>query len=698
MSIVASRRGRGMLLCGLVVVIAVAIAIVNSLWLHDINPWVLITGPFNHPHRTNSVIGYAWLLEGGPIHKENLSPMLQSLAFNGALAYPDGYYLRPFFPFVVSLGSWLLGVINAGLAVNYVSYAFLVVATGWLASRLRPEPRVFVCAAALAATGSGSIVHLNDISAHMLALAAYALIVCFIYASDVWRSRQPLAVHLQIATCLAIASLAYPSGFLLTVGYVAIAAWHSRLIHVAMAAAAGFLVRSLWEHVLNFGYRTFFGIGPFDLYLYDFGTAQSISMNFWLRLLRETPALVPEYLARPLIDSFFLTFPLVSVLGMLAVPFVNRRQLERLWFFGVFLALPYVSVVFFSPGATARGYLAYSSAFILFASLAVAVFEINWFRLRPTVPALTIGIVIALQAGWSVSYFFGYYFPAITFYLGPTFADPTRYVEAANLSGALPLWKFVGGSTDFVAAGGLPLGSVVKTVSGTRSFGFALLMNGFVMTFVVGCAALSLFNRKRIDAAASGSEASAQTTRPRSLVLLAAAIVVWGVSSLLIATAGYYLQYQTVQPFNSEQATQLTGERSITVQLKLSDETVRKIVRQVEADPDLELELLLRASGLVAARIELGGEVIQADPKTEYAAPNLWRLNAVAVARALAAGKVVLNVQATFRDGWIGGWQQAPMEGRQVTPQLTSGERAYFPGVELRLWDKKRKTTTFIGY
>src|SRR5947209_6182311 len=190
--------------------VALLIAALNFVWLDAINPWILVTAPLSSPHRPNSILGYSWLLEGSPIHKENISPLLQSLTFNGVLGYPDGYYLRPLYPFLISLASWHFGLFKTGLAANYVSYALLVVATGWLAFAIRPERWVALAGAALAATGCGSIIHLNDISAHLLAYATYALIVCFIHESGVWHARQPLAVHLQIAAALAIASLAYP--------------------------------------------------------------------------------------------------------------------------------------------------------------------------------------------------------------------------------------------------------------------------------------------------------------------------------------------------------------------------------------------------------------------------------------------------------------------------------------------------------
>jgi hypothetical protein len=58
-----------------VLTVATVIAALNQLWIASVNPWILVTAPLNAAHAGNSIIGYSWLLDGGPIHKENLSPL-----------------------------------------------------------------------------------------------------------------------------------------------------------------------------------------------------------------------------------------------------------------------------------------------------------------------------------------------------------------------------------------------------------------------------------------------------------------------------------------------------------------------------------------------------------------------------------------------------------------------------------------------
>ena len=83
--------------------------------------------------------------------------------------------------------------------------------------------------------------------------------------------------------------------------------------------------------------------------------------------------------------------------------------------------IAYVSIVFFSPGATARGYLAYSSAFILFASLIALVFQhARGGRMAKAVGTVAAAGSVIVQMAWSLAVYFGYFFPAVAFYCGPS--------------------------------------------------------------------------------------------------------------------------------------------------------------------------------------------------------------------------------------------------------------------------------------
>ena len=136
-----------------------------------------------------------------------------------------------------------------------------------------------------------------------------------------------------------------------------------------------------------------------------------MSVDYWLDLMRNHPANLVGAVLRPLWDSLFVAFPALSIAGIVATVIVNRASLARLWFFLVFLSLPYVSIVFFSPGATARGYLAYSSAFILFASLIALVFQhARGGRMAKAVETVAAAGSVIVQMAWSLAVYFGYFF------------------------------------------------------------------------------------------------------------------------------------------------------------------------------------------------------------------------------------------------------------------------------------------------
>ena len=687
--------GSGRMLWGAAVIVAIAFAVLNRIWLSAVDPWIVVTAPLNSPHETNSIIGYSWLLDGAPVHKENLSPLRQSLSFNGALTYPDGYFLRPVYPFVVSLGSWLFGLGATALAVNCLSVGVLVVTTAWFATQMEGRRGTAVLAGLLASVGTGVVVHLNDLSAHLLASATYAVATALIFASEVWHRRRPFSVHLAVGMALAVSALVYPTGFLLTVGYVLVALPHSRPYYVAAAAAMGFLIRTAWEYWLNAAYRAFFGVGPFDLYTIDFGTAKQISIDYWLGLLKSQPSEIPAALLRPLTDSLFVMFPLLTIVGIVALVLVNWRKWARLWFYLVFFALPYINIVFFSPGALARGYLVYCSAFLLMASSAALAFRYVGDRTVTSAVALSMSaLCLVTQAIWSHLIYFGYVFPVLAFYVGPSNAG-TRFVkpEIVNLAADAPLWRFFGGAADFTQAGGLPLGAVSTAGTTAGNSWFALALNAFLISLIVAAALLSSFlitDQNGDRGRASGSMRHLLSVAKWPALCLA----------LLVAAAalGFAYQKQQLLPFSTEQVTRRSGEETLALRVRMSPEASGRMLDLLRGHPGLESIILLRASGLVAASLTLGNQPLDLTRYRGDEVPLMWRVDRAALQEALAAGNDVLALTVTLRDGVVGGWQTASEGTRQVMPVLAVEGRNYWPSLELRLMDRARNATVFLAY
>jgi hypothetical protein len=160
---------------------------------------------------------------------------------------------------------------------------------------------------------------------------------------------------------------------------------------------------------------------------------------------------------------------------------------------------------------------------------------------------------------------------------------------------------------------------------------------------------------------------------------------------LLIAGAGSQLQKQSVQPFAADQLTRLPGEHTLVMQLRISAEASRKILEHLRSNPELEGDVFLRGSGLVASF--LSEQLIPG-----YSNPLLWRLDTAALQRALAAGNDRLVLSVSRRDGAVGGWQRASPASREVSPKLVANGQEYWPSPELRLVNRAPNTTVFLGY
>jgi hypothetical protein len=398
-------------------------------------------------------------------------------------------------------------------------------------------------------------------------------------------------------------------------------------------------------------------------------------------------------------DSLFVAFPALSIAGIVATIIVNRASSARFWFFLVFLSLPYVSIVFFSPGASARGYLAYSSAFILFASLIALAFQhARRGRMAKAVGTVAAACSIIVQMAWSLAVYFGYFFPAVAFYCGPSLGGHgLTKTDVVNLAGTAPLWRFFGGTAGFVEAGGLPFGKIVTGEGIAGNFGFSFALNAFILSLVVAAIAAWPWQTNRLAPGLGGTTDAARMLRWSRLKRSCRWPLVWLACTLLIAGAGSQLQKQSVQPFAADQLTRLPGEQTLVMQLRISAEASRKILEHLRSNPELEGEVFLRGSGIVESSLSIGGEHAAIAQVSHYSNMPLWRLDTAALQRALAAGGDRLVLSASLRDGAVGGWQRAD-PGREVSPKLVANGQEYWPSLELRLVNRTRNSTVFVGY
>ncbi|MBV8752174.1 MAG: hypothetical protein JO328_04860 [Hyphomicrobiales bacterium] len=690
---IVPRAAAPYLACGAILIFVI---ILNRVLLSSVNLWILFTAPLEGSHFSNPIIGYSQLLQGAPIHIENQSPLYQSLTFNGVFTSPDSFFLRAVYPFLVSIGSWMLGLRGAALAINYISLGVFVASTFWLTRQFCNSLIAASFAAALAAFGTGSVVHLNDLSAHMLGFAVYAAATCLIFSSRVWESQQPLSVHVAIGVMLAIATLAYPSGFLLTLAYVLVAARYSKWLHVFAAATLGGLARFAWEHLMDFAYRSFFDFAPDSVN--DFGAHTWWAVDFWLRLLLHDPAHLLLTAAQGLSDCLFTAFPLITLAGAAALVLLNRGSPARLWFFAVFFALPYVGAAFFSPVVGARGYLVYGSVFIVFAALPALIFNRSGLLATDFRRLCACSLALILQVAWSLAPYFGYYFPAVSYLLGFFHGmDPFTRVDVVNLAGDAPLWRYFDGNANFVDAGGLPLGSIDHGAD-RRSFGFALVCNAFMLGLAVAPIAGWVNCRPRFAGASRRTWSGARLSNLSTLRIWAWPAA-WVGLSLALAVGGYLFQTQQFRAFSATRVSDLPGQQRLTLSVRLSPEASEKIRNALQINAGLESFIYLHGYRINHATFRLEGHPLPAEPvPTMHSEAFFWRLDNAALTEALNGRDTWLSADIAIEDGYLGGWQVIRNESRKVSPPLRAAAFFYWPSFEFRLFDPQRNTTVFIGY
>lgn len=684
-----------------VITVGIFISILNNFWFSEVNPWILSAAPFYpfSPFSPNSILGYSYLTDGSIIHKENISPLIQAANFSGMATQFDVYFLRPLYPFFVNIASFFTDLKSAAQWIVYLSYGMIVVSTAFFTFTLSNSRFQSLVSGILAGIGSGAIIHLNDMSAHMLGFAVYELAVIFIYHTKVWCSRQPAQVHLAIASVLILGSISYPGGFLLTIGYTLTAIRYNSWRTVLMIAGIGIISRPLWHFILNFGYTSFFNIGPLNLLNADLGAAEKSGMESWFALLK-TPTEFIKAILRPAFDCLFVLFPPLTILGLIAVFIINWKNVNRLCFFLTFLLLPYIGIIYLSQSFGARGYAIYSSSFILLSS--IAVFLVPKDLQKPSTNILKIILITSLifsQAAWSFAHYFGNFFPAFSFVNGWFLAfDPTANIQILNLSDTSPLWRFYGGEANLLEAGAISEKSFDLFSSFSKKYVFGFLLNSFILFFLYS-ALYGMFFLRRTYKNSFACLKKYFLYNIQNLSFLKF-IALWLSTAAVVTTIGFVLPPKNVNFLNTDYTIPIKDEQTIAIKLKLSEKSITSLKNTLAEHKNLEPHLFVRAlNGLVHANLVIAGYNIPMEITGPYGNQSYWQLNRNALELALSSTnekELVLNV--TMKDGWFGCWQRSITGQRESDPQLRLGNQTVFPSLELRLYNPKNRTTIFLGY
>jgi hypothetical protein len=271
----------------------------------------------------------------------------------------------------------------------------------------------------------------------------------------------------------------------------------------------------------------------------------------------------------------------------------------------------------------------------------------------------------------------------MAFYIGYSGApDPNLATVIRSATDTLPTWRAFGGSADFAHAGGLIMGSITQNGSSGNHYKFALFLKAFVLAPAFGV--LLVFARRRFSQAGS----------------LAACLVLWVVASGVLAFTGVSLEHEVVSVANPDHVTEIRGPQDIRQSIEVSPDVTRAIRKLYQAKPDVELVVFARGQGIRNVQVTVGGVLIRT---TEVPAPcctsQMWSISLADFVQASTQSSE-LTFTGTVENGFLGGWQVAPIEGRTSEPVTTFAGRSYTPSLELRVLEISGGTpiALFVAY
>ena len=448
------------------------------------------------------LFGYSYTRGPHAMMAENIHYIDQTLTQNGAGQRLSLYFtsVRPLYAFAASMVAPIVGVIGALGLVNYLSWVAMVVAA-WRFTMLRTaSPPAAMLAGMMAAAGLGAMVHIHDYSPHLFPFALYFSGVALIYASRVWSEPRPFQAHLRIGVFLALASLAYSTGLVMTAAYALVSLRRNRWSHVAVASVLGISSQYIWTVWLNVVHALVTRAWTWTNVQGVEQTYMRISLEAW-RALAATPAAFLARLWDGILQFASFEFAPLVVAAIVAWCVLPRRAEER-WFDIAFVSLPVLVGLVYLNVSTTRGYLVYGVSIILYAVVAEGLAH-GPRNARPALRSaatVTAALLVVGQVIWSMSYLWGYMVPAKMFFgFGflewiPKYLTQFQPPPAYSLTGAEPVPILFGGTATLPDAG-LFVPSSAAPIH--FSFRFALLYRAPLVLFLFAFALMIVPHARR---------------------------------------------------------------------------------------------------------------------------------------------------------------------------------------------------------
>lgn len=639
----------------------------------DRSAWILITQPIEISHSANSLLGYSWIQQGHAVHKENYSAFFQVALFSGYEVAPDLYFRRPVYTFLATLLSPVLGVATSLLALNLVGWA----AAAWLCHRFTMrfygDAQAARWATLLATCGIGFVVHVMDLSAHLLSFTFYFGGVVLVLESEAWRRRVGARAHAVIALYLMVACLQYNTGIALVAAYVLVSFRRNSPILVLGTALAALAAQPAWGWIVGEMYFLQTGVRLPDLSITEREYLLR-ALDAWRKHLALPPLEAVAFVARTVFSFAFFEGPLVVMLGALNLLADVRRGPEaraRLLFAAAFIAMPFAAAMVFAPAANARGYLVYGVSIFFFASCGAAIAARG--RRLPS-KGLPLGsAVVLVSLLWSTAHLVNVLGPAKAYFLGPRHSGalfiPGGW-EAMSLTGAEPTPRLFGGKASLAEAG---------------------------ITGVLPSTPLPKYRGPRYAVFASALFAVLA-----GLLLVIASPLGWRVS--LVVTVGLLgasvMAGKAMRSFahvsipESSHRIDAGRPQPVVYEISLAESVRTRVVTELRNGRVATL-FPAHFTGREPPILRVGATQVPLARWTEM----VWSIDAPTLLAALATPNARLSITLSGSDQPVmGGWQRVGLPGRRlVSPE--AGGPPTLPAVEIRLLrDLKSGAPVLIAY
>lgn len=428
-------------LIGLAAAWSIGVIVVHIVYSSDRTGFLNITLPVVPINQTNSLWGFAYLVDGSPVMSEEIPGVEQVGWFRGAVRSDNNFrFLRAGYAWLATvLFPWLPST-HCLIALNLAAWGIFLVCVWRLTANYSRDDIACCLATMLASTGIGFVVHWHATTPHLVSFALYALGLTVLVESRLTKQVRPWDFHLAFGVFLGLVSLVYNVWLMVALVYVVAGMRKQRWLHLLAALCVAAAFSPTWRTILPG-----LGINILDVE----GAYLRRALVLWKEAAESGAVVFLARVAGAMIESLTaMESPFLLLIGAIGLCCTIERG-RRLFVLAA-VAAPVLACTLFAPSATARGYIVYGSSCLWF----MAAGSVLSLLLRKPgalrwLGVLLTAIVLTGQLAWSWAAAMGYSGPVITYAYGWDDGAPLlmhRQPEVVSLTGQDAVPVLYGGS------------------------------------------------------------------------------------------------------------------------------------------------------------------------------------------------------------------------------------------------------------